>query len=65
MTTPFYLIGTPDVPWGPIERAEWLASQSIKQSYRTEVVDKVISLTDRFDIVTYGSLHYLGASGMF
>lgn len=59
MPTSFYPIGTPGVPWGEAEKAEWLASISIQRSYQDEVVDKLTKLNKNdFDLVTYGSLHY-------
>ena len=33
-----YPIGTPGVPWGPAEKAAWLARQGRRRSYEADVV---------------------------
>jgi hypothetical protein len=33
-----YPIGTPGTPWGPAERATWLARQPLRRSYADEVL---------------------------
>lgn len=53
-----YPIGTPGVPWGEAERAEWLANQSRKRSYEADVLGTIERLRPRFDVVQYGSLDY-------
>lgn len=58
MSTAFYPIGTPGTPWGEQEKAQWLASITVKRSYQTEVVDKVQALADKFDVIQYGALSY-------
>ena len=53
-----YPIGKIDQKWGDAEKAEWLALQSIKRSYKDEVVDKIKSLNSSFDIEQYGVLSF-------
>jgi len=53
-----YAIGENGIKWGQAEKAAWYTCQTIKRSYHQEVVSKVESLKDRFDIVTYGELSY-------
>lgn len=53
-----YPIGTPGQPWGPSEKAEWLARQRRQRSYRDDVLARVEPLRDRFDVDTYGTLDY-------
>lgn len=42
--------------WGPAEKQQWLAEQTIKRSYREDVVTKIKKLIDRFDVIQYGAL---------
>jgi hypothetical protein len=53
-----YPIGTPGIPWGDAEKAEWRAGQDRKRSYADEVVGVVDRLRDRFDVEQYGQLDY-------
>lgn len=53
-----YSIGTPGVPWGDAERAEWLSRQRRLRSYAEDVERKVEQLETRFDISQYGQLDY-------
>jgi hypothetical protein len=53
-----YAIGESGIKWRQAEKAAWYACQTIKRSYHQEVVSKVESLKDRFDVVTYGELSY-------
>jgi hypothetical protein len=53
-----YPIGTPGIPWGDAEKAEWRAGQDRKRSYVDEVVGVVDRLRDRFDVEQYGQLDY-------
>ena len=53
-----YPIGTPNTPWSDTEKQQWLALQSIKRSYQTEVCNKLEPLKSRFDILQYGALSY-------
>ena len=51
-----YPIGTPGVPWGPAEKAAWLARQSRKRSYPDDVLSARTKLASRYDVVEYGAL---------
>ena len=53
-----YPIGTPGVPWGEAERAEWLSKQVRHRSYARDVVSAVERLSERFDTQAYGELAY-------
>ncbi|MBX5461514.1 MAG: M14 family metallocarboxypeptidase [Steroidobacteraceae bacterium] len=53
-----YPIGTPGVPWGDAERAQWLSRQVRRRSYQQDVVGAVERLSVRFDVEEYGQLHY-------
>lgn len=52
----FYRIGTPGKPWGQAEKDEWKAQTKVQRSYQEEVVDKVETLKDRYDVEKYGAL---------
>ncbi|MEP6881198.1 MAG: M14 family metallocarboxypeptidase [Dokdonella sp.] len=54
----FYPIGTPGMPWGDVEKAAWLAQQSIKRSYADDVTRVIDRLRTRFDVEQYGRLDY-------
>jgi hypothetical protein len=54
----FHPIGTPGVPWGAAERAEWLASQPRRRSHAVEVDAVILSMADRHDVIDYGQLEY-------
>jgi len=54
----FFPIGTPGVPWGAAEKAEWLARQTRQRSYAEEVLAKIDALREAFDVVQYGELDY-------
>ena len=59
MTTPALPpIGTPGRPWGEAERALWLSRQTVKRSYREDVVLVIESWRARFDVIQYGSLDH-------
>ena len=53
-----YPIGTPGVPWGAAERAQWLARQVRQRSYNDDVVRAIERLSERFDVDVYGQLDY-------
>jgi hypothetical protein len=53
-----YPIGTPNKPWGEEEKQLWLSQQSIKRSYKDDVLDKIDELRGDFDVVQYGELPY-------
>ncbi|MGF1708170.1 M14 family metallopeptidase [Enterovibrio baiacu] len=55
-TSNSFPIGTPGQPWGDEEKAQWLASTSIKRSYKDDVLSKIDALRDRFDVTQYGAL---------
>lgn len=52
----FYPIGSPGQPWTATEKAQWLARQSIRRSYRDEVLDKLEQLPAGMSVDTYGAL---------
>lgn len=51
-----YPIGTPGEPWGEAERQQWFAERSIERSYRDEVLSKIESLDESFEVQQYGAL---------
>lgn len=51
-----YPIGTPGVPWGPPEKAAWLARQTRKRSYAADALAARATLASRFEVVQYGRL---------
>jgi len=53
-----YPIGTPGVPWGEAEKAEWRARQPRRRSYGDDVLARIEALRGRFDVVQYGRLDY-------
>src|SRR5690606_5391487 len=53
-----YPIGTPGVPWGETERAQWRARQVRQRSNADDVERRVQQLATRFDVSTYGQLDY-------
>lgn len=53
-----YPIGTPGVPWGKVERAEWLSRQTFQRSYASEVLSVIERLRSHFDVEEYGRLNY-------
>lgn len=53
-----YPIGTPGVPWGDTERAEWLSRQTRQRSYESDVLSVVERLSSHFDVEEYGRLEY-------
>jgi hypothetical protein len=57
-TTAAYPIGTPGLPWGAREVAQWLSQQSRKRSYATDVLNAIEKLRSRFDVEHYGALEY-------
>lgn len=46
------------VPWGATEKANWLKEQTIKRSYKEEVLSKIEKLKAFLDVVQYGALSY-------
>ena len=59
-----YPIGTPGVPWGATERAQWRARQVKQRSYADDVVAAIERLRSQLDVVEYGRLDY-GDDGSF
>lgn len=48
----------PLIPWGQAEKESWRKEQTIKRSYKDEVLSKIEELKSRFDVVQYGRLSY-------
>lgn len=44
------------IPWGAKEKENWFKEQTIKRSYRNEVVTKIEKLAGQFKVLQYGSL---------
>jgi Succinylglutamate desuccinylase / Aspartoacylase family len=53
-----YPIGTPGVPWGEAERAQWLSRQIRHRSYAHDVVSALERIAKQFDVSEYGQLDY-------
>ncbi len=49
-----YPIGTPDTPWGDVERAAWRSRQRVQRRYAEDVLPRVDALRARFDVAEYG-----------
>ncbi|MFA6230860.1 MAG: M14 family metallocarboxypeptidase [Rhodanobacter sp.] len=62
MTEAPYPIGTPGRPWGEQEVAQWRSRQTVKRSYKDDVLSMVEALRSRFDVVEYGCLDVAPAS---
>ncbi|MES2526644.1 MAG: M14 family metallocarboxypeptidase [Bdellovibrionota bacterium] len=45
-------------PWGSAEKANWRAEQTIKRSYKNDVLTKIEKLRDTLDVTQYGALSY-------
>lgn len=60
MKTPqrFYPIGTPGLPWGAAELAQWRARQRRQRSCVEDVQCRVEALRHRFDVHSYGTVTY-------
>ena len=56
LTAPVCPIGTPGKPWTADERAEWLATRKVQRSYKDEVLDKLMTMKDKFNVQQYGAL---------
>lgn len=46
------------VPWGQKEKEDWRKEQSIKRSYKEDVLSKIEKLKSVWDVIQYGSLSY-------
>lgn len=44
--------------WGITEKANWLEEQTIKRSYKDDVISKIEKLKSSFDVSSYGNLSY-------
>ena len=56
---PVYPVGVPGTPWGPAERAQWLALQTKKRDYFTEVVSPLSRVSSAgVEVFQYGTLDY-------
>jgi hypothetical protein len=53
-----YPIGTPGLPWGDAEKAQWRSRQARRRSYADDVLAVIDRLRDRFDVEQYGQLDY-------
>ncbi|MCG7498108.1 M14 family metallocarboxypeptidase [Vibrio sp. Of7-15] len=53
-----YPIGTPGNKWGNEEKKAWLAQTAVKRSYRDEVVSKLQTLQQPFELIQYNALSY-------
>lgn len=53
-----YPIGTPGTPWSDDEKAQWFEAQTIKRSYKEEVLDKLELHVEGLALVQYGALPY-------
>lgn len=56
----FYPVGTPGVPWGTLELAQWRSRQSRLRRYDVDVVPRIDALADRYERIEYGQLAYDG-----
>ena len=56
----FYPVGTPGVPWGPLELEQWRNRQSRLRSYNLDIVPRIDVLADRYEKIEYGQLDYNG-----
>ena len=56
----FYPIGVKGVPWGGLERAEWLSMHPVRRSYRELVLTKIDALQEsgHFSVEAYGALSF-------
>lgn len=53
-----YLIGTPNQKWGNAERKQWLERQTVKRSYKEQVLQKLEPFSERLSIEEYSTLSY-------
>jgi len=51
-----YPIGTPGQKWTENENVQWFEEQTIKRSYKDEVIEKITVLKTDFDVEQYGAL---------
>lgn len=60
MNNEYYPVGTPGKKWTQAERNQWLSLQQVKRSYNEEVLAKLKSLNDEFELSHYGDLTAVG-----
>lgn len=53
-----YPVGTPGVPWGEPEKAQWLTLQTVKREYQRRTVAKINALSPYWQKQQYGALSY-------
>lgn len=53
-----YHIGKRGQKWGPEERQVWLSEQTIKRSYKDDVLSELESIATIFEVVQYSALSY-------
>lgn len=46
------------IGWGPVDKMNWYKEQTIKRSYKDEVLSKIEKLKSTCDVVQYGALSY-------
>lgn len=51
-----HTIGTTGQKWGDTEKQQWFDEQTIKRSYKDEVISKIDVLSSQFDVIQYGAL---------
>lgn len=51
-----YPIGKLGIEWGETERQQWLATTSVKRSYKEEVLSKLTEIPSGFEKLAYGAL---------
>ena len=59
-----YPIGTPGVPWGAAEIAAWQSRQSVRRSYRADVLAAIEPLRAHFDVTEYGRVDHEAELGV-
>ncbi len=57
-------IGTPGLPWGYAEKAQWRAGRRRQRSYAEDVLPRIQALRQRFRVQQYGELDY-GEDGRY
>lgn len=58
MISTTYPIGTIGKKWGTEEKQQWFSQQNIKRSYLNDVVAKIETLNNIFEVIQYGELSY-------
>ncbi|NRA53311.1 MAG: M14 family metallocarboxypeptidase [Gammaproteobacteria bacterium] len=53
-----YPIGTSGNPWQQQHQATWLSNQKVKRSYQADVIAKLSTLPDNFELIQYATLAY-------